>query len=155
MVKYTEILKAVNEKIKSKFPAIPILSQSDVSEKIIRPSFMTMLDNIDTENFTFDTADKECKVIIHYFASDKDKNKIENLNMIDDLEELFLENNQLEIVKSNGKKFLIGIEEAESETVDKVLNFSFDLEFSDEWIRPDNDGVGKMEDLNIKEEING
>lgn len=153
MVKYIDILKAVNTKIKNKFPSIEILSESDVSEKIVRPSFMTKLDEIEISNFMLDTADKKAKVIIYYFAKDKDKNKIENLQMIDDLNELFVENNQLEIIQSkNGKEFFIGIEEAESEIVDKVLNFSFDLEFSQDYEREDETEL--IEEIIIKEEIN-
>lgn len=153
MVEYQDILKAVNLKIKNKFPEIKILSESDVAEKIIRPSFMVKIDNASTSNFMFDTADETLTVIIYYFASDKDKNKLENLDMIKQLKRLFLRNNQIEIIQETGESFYVGVEETESEIVDKVLNFSFDLEFSQDWEQEEND-IELMEDLEYKEEIN-
>ena len=69
LVKYFAILQAVNNKLKAKFPEIKILAESDVEEKIIRPSFMTMLDNIEHEDFMNVGVDKSVKLRIYYFST--------------------------------------------------------------------------------------
>ena len=124
MVKYTDILKAINDKIKAKFPAIKIVSESDVEEKIIRPSFMVMLDGIKAEDFMSVCADKEMTARIHYFSTTAEKNKLENLKTLEDLEDLFL-NRTIEMTDFN-----ISIEDYDVNFPDKVLEYSFNIKFN-------------------------
>jgi len=145
MIKYIDILKAVNEKIQSKFPAIEILSESDVEEKIVRPSFMTTLDNIKASDFMTKSIDKNQTVRIYYFATKKDKNKIENLNMIDSLTEIFIENN---LIKINDNFNIEIYEDVEFDIVDKVLHCYFDISFNEDYERVDN--VENMEEIEMK-----
>ena len=147
MVKYTDILKAVNNKLLSKFPAIKIVSESDVAEKIIRPSFMTMIDNIKQEDFMLSSMDKDLTIRIYCFSTERDKNKIENLNMIDSLNELFVEDGQLQL-----ENFNIGIEETTADIVDKVLSYSFDISFNEDYEK-DYSNVGDMEELGLGMEV--
>ncbi len=147
MVKYTDILKAVNNKLLSKFPAIKIVSESDVAEKIIRPSFMTMIDNIKQEDFMLSSMDKDLTIRIYCFSTERDKNKIENLNMIDSLNELFVEDGQLQL-----ENFNIGIEETTADIVDKVLSYSFDISFNEDYEK-DYSNVGDMEELGLDVEV--
>ena len=152
MVKYTDILKAVNDRIKSKFPKIPILSESDVEEKIIRPSFMTTLDGIKAEDFMTRSVDKDQTVYIYYFSTKRDKNKIENLDMIDSLTELFVENNLLKIQTENYDFNIEIYNEVEFEIVDKVLQCSFELPFNEDYSRVDNAELMEEIEFNIKKE---
>lgn len=131
MVKYTDILKAINDKIKAKFPEIKIVSESDVEEKIIRPSFMVMLDGIKAEDFMSVCADKEMTARIHYFSTTAEKNKLENLKTLEDLEDLFL-NRTLEMPDFN-----ISIEDYDVNFPDKALEYSFNIKFSQDYERVD------------------
>lgn len=141
---YIKILNAVNKKLKTKF-GLPILSSSDVEEKIIRPSFMVELDNIGSNDFMAVSQDKEMTARIHYFSSHKDKNKIENLNMIDSLDKLFVKDSILKVEDG----FNLDIDsDIDVDIVDKVLQYSFDIEFSQLYDRVDN--VEMMGELNIK-----
>lgn len=147
MVKYADILKAINDKIKSKFPAVEIVSESDVEEKIIRPSFMVMLDGIKVEDFMSVCADKEMAARIHYFSTKAEKNKLENLRVLDDLEDLFL-NRTLEL-----PDFRIGIEDYDVNFPDKVLEYSFNLSFSEDYERTEiDDNTEFMQEIFIKQE---
>ncbi len=141
MIKNTDILSAINLKIKSKFTDIPILSESDVKERIVRPSFMTTLDNLKTSDFMSESLDREMTIKLYYFPTDRDKNKIELLNMIDDLYDLFLQDNIINI----DTDFAVEVEELEVEIIDKVLHCYFDLMMSEDYNREDN--TPNMEDL--------
>lgn len=143
MVKYTEIIKAINNKIKAKFPIIPIVSESDVEEKIVRPSFMTTLDGINQQDFMGNVIDKTLTIRVFYFSSTRDKNKIENLGMIDSLNEIFLEDNQIE---ANG--FRISIGETDVNIVDKVLEYNFEISFSEDYERDYSD-IGEIEEIEM------
>lgn len=141
---YIKILDAVNKKLKTRF-SLPIVSSSDVEEKIVRPSFMVELDNMGSSDFMSVSQDKKMTVRIHYFSSKKDKNKIENLNMIDSLDELFVEDSILKVEEG----FNLDIDsDIDIDIVDKVLQYSFDIEFSKLYNKVDN--VEMMGELNIK-----
>lgn len=141
---YIKILNAVNKKLKTRF-GLPILSSSDVEEKIIRPSFMVELDNMGSSDFMSASQNKEMTVRIHYFSSKKDKNKIENLSIIDSLDELFVKDSILKVEEG----FNLDIDsDIDIDIVDKVLQYSFDIEFSQLYDRVDN--VEMMGELNIK-----
>ena len=142
MVKYIDILKAINKLLEDNFSNVPILSEKDVEEKIIRPSFMVSMDNISSNNFMNAVIDKSVTIRIYYFPSNKYKYKIENLNMIDNLNELFVEN---DILKLENFNILIN-GEISTDVVQSVLNYNFDIEFSENIIR-DYSGIENMEDL--------
>jgi len=142
MVKYIDILKAINKLLEDNFSNVPILSEKDVEEKIIRPSFMVSMDNISSNNFMNAVIDKSVTIRIYYFPSNKYKYKIENLNMIDRLNELFVEN---EILKLENFSMLLS-SEISTDMVQSVLNYNFEIEFSENIIR-DYPNVEIMEDL--------
>ena len=142
MVKYIDILKAINKVLENNFSNVPILSEKDVEEKIIRPSFMVSMDNISSNNFMNAVIDKSVTIRIYYFPSNKYKYKIENLNMIDRLNELFVEN---EILKLENFSMLLS-SEISTDMVQSVLNYNFEIEFSENIIR-DYPNVEIMEDL--------
>lgn len=141
---YIKISKAVNRKLKTRF-GLPILSSGDVEEKITRPSFMVELDNMGSSDFMSVSQDKKMTVRIHYFSSNKDKNKLENLSMIDSLDELFVKDSILKVEEG----FSLDVDsDIDIDIVDKVLQYSFDIEFSELYDRVDN--VEMIGELNIK-----
>ena len=142
MVKYTDILKAVQNKLISKFPDIEIVSESDVEEKIVRPSFMVALDGIKATDFMGVCADKEMTLRVFYFSTKAENNKLENLKMLEELEDLFL-NRTL-----NLPNFSIGIEDYDVSFPDKVLEYSMDITFSQDYIIDDKE-TELMEDIQI------
>lgn len=142
MVKYIDILKSINKILEDKFSNIPILSEKDVEEKITRPSLMVSMDNVSSDNFMSNVIDKSLTIRIYYFPSSRYKYKIENLNMMDNLNELFVEN---DILKLENFNILIN-GEISTDVVQSVLNYNFDIEFSENIIR-DYSGIENMEDL--------
>lgn len=142
MVKYTDILKAVQDKLKSKFSDIEIVSESDVEEKIVRPSFMVALDGIKATDFMGVCADREMTIRIYYFSTIAEKNKLENLKKLEELEDLFL-NCTLEL-----PNFSLEIEDYDVNFPDKVLEYSMDISFSQNYEREDTT-TELMEDIQI------
>lgn len=147
MIKYTEILKVVNNKLKKHFPDIPILAEGDIKEKIIRPAFMTKLDNIGSSLFNTDIRDRSLTIIIYYFPSDRYKNKVELYSVMSELDDLFYYDSFLRL----SEEYIIPIySDISSEITDGVLNYSFEIEFSEEIIK-DYSNKENMENLEIKE----
>lgn len=146
MVKYTDIHKAIVDKLKSKFAGVEITS-NDVSEGFSRPSFFISFDNMKASDFMGEALDRELTIRIYYFSKDRDKNKIELLNMQDELNELFLQDNIVQ-VDANTK---IEIEELEFDVVDKVLHCYFDIKLSEDYERIDS--LPNMEELHVDNKI--
>ena len=144
MITYAQIVKAVNNKLKTQFPVIKI-QDVDETEGLIRPSFRTNIDQIKHSNFMNVAKDREMTIRIYYFPSDKDKNRSEILGIQDQLEDLFLNDNT--IVTDNG--VIIEIYESEFDVVDKVLHFYFDIQLSENFDRSDD--TDNMEILNYTE----
>ncbi len=144
MVTYSEIVKAINTKIKTEFADIVIQSK-DNEEGLIRPSFRTNLDGIKITNFMNVSKDREMTVRIYYFPRNKDKYRMELLSVQDQLENQFLDDNT--IVTENG--FVIEIYESEFDVVDGVLHFYFDIMLSEDFNRVDTGD--NMEDLSLKQ----
>ncbi|WIF95124.1 phage tail terminator family protein [Caminicella sporogenes] len=144
MVKYADINKAIVSKLKNKFKNIEIVS-TDMNEGIIRPSFFIDFDDMKSNDFMGEMIDREITVRIYYFSSDRYKNKIELLNMQDELNDLFMQNNIIEIDEFTK----VEIEELEFNIVDKVLHCYFNIMLSEDYDRYDND-VEIMEDLQFK-----
>jgi len=147
MIKYTDILKAINSKLKSKFPGVPIVSESDVKEKIVRPSFMTALDNMKASDFMGNSMDREMTARIYFFPTDRDVNKIENLETLDSLNEIFAQGGTIEISEDCIIE-LYG--ENEIDIVDKVLQYEVDIVVNDDYdTTPDTGSTENMEDIEI------
>lgn len=151
MITYTEIVKAINNKIKTQFPKIKFNSNDtdvgveagDVKTKLIRPSFRVSLDGIKSSNFMNLAKDRKMTVRIYYFPSKKDKYRIEMLDIQDKLETVFVEDNI--IITENGNK--IEIYETEFDTIDGVLHFYFKIQLYEDLNKLD-DGEN-MEEINI------
>ncbi|MHC1723046.1 MAG: DUF6838 family protein [Aminipila sp.] len=147
MVTYEEIYKAVVKKIKFQFPTIKI-SPSDDEEGIKRPSFRIYFDNIKSSNFMNTAHDRSIPVRILFFPSDRKKYKLEVISILSQLEELFLIDN----IITTESGFIIETHECESETVDGVLHFTFDLELYEDLIITDDREL--MGDIELQENVN-
>lgn len=131
IVKYTEIHKSITNRLQTKYPDISYNSQRDITEGFDRPSFFIDLDNIKSSDFMLEARDHSNTVRIYYFSESKDNNKIELLNMQDDLNELFIENNLITV----NKDIKFEVEELEFNVVDKVLHCYFDIRISENYPR--------------------
>lgn len=141
LVKYTEIHKAIVEKLNS--TGIDTTGK-DVSEGFDRPSFFMSFDNVKASDFMREALDREITVRIYYFSTTVDNNKIELLNMQDKLNEIFLEDN---LVKVN-EYMNIEVDELEFNVIDKVLHCYFDIRLCENYNRVDDRPY--MEELQIE-----
>lgn len=147
MVTYSEIIAAINTKIENSFADVEIQSP-DSEEGLIRPSFRTNSDNVNTSNFMNEAKDSEITIRIYYFPSDSKKHRTELLSVQNKLEDTFLVENT--IVTETG--FVIEIYESEINVVDGVLHFYFDIMFSEDFNRVD---TGEsMDNLEYKQKQN-
>ena len=142
IVKYKKIHESIVERIQEKFPKI--VFSTDIEKGITRPSFFIDLDNIKSGDFMNEARDTDITVRLYYFTSQKDNNKIEILEMQDDLTGLFLDNNLIRV--DNDMYF--EIEELDLSIVDKVLHCYFDIRISENYNRVDDGEV--MEELEYK-----
>lgn len=145
MVTYVEIIKAINNKIKNKITGVEF-EPTDSKEGLIRPSFRTNIDNIKVSNFMNFAKDREMTVRIYYFSTNKDKYRLELLDIQDKLEDIFLTENT--IVTESG--FIIEIYECQFDVVDGVLHFYFDIMLNEDIDRTDESQNELMEVLNYK-----
>ena len=137
MIKLSQILKAVNTKLKETFPKIEIDSK-DLSEKFNRPSFRTELDGLKT---TF--KERNFTIRIYFFTTLPGKGREERLKISDEIENAFLGTLWV------NETFAIPVDEIEfEETEDGVLIASFDS-LSMEEIENDIDGE-MMEELEYR-----
>lgn len=118
-MKLTEIKKAISQTLKSSFPTVEVFSP-DVQEGFKRPSFFIKLLPITREKEGKYHYFRKVTVIIQYFS--KNETEAENLKMQDQLEEVFGQ-----VLKVNDRT--ITIDEIESEIIDKVLHFQFDISY--------------------------
>lgn len=138
-----DIHKAIVRRIKTKFPSI--VFSKDIEKGITRPSFFIDLDNIKASDFMREARDTSLTVRIYYFSSKTDENKVELLNMYDDLVELFLNDNLVNV--DENVKF--EIDELDINIIDKVLHCYFDVMICQDYNRIDSNPY--MEELNIRE----
>ena len=121
MITYKDIKKAVNTLLKSGFNIE--INSNDVKEGFNRPSFFVSFDNLGRSS-TVEQVEKSFTIRINYFPSDRNDYSIELLDVQERLENLF-------DLKLSVKDRHFNIIEASSVTTDGVLEFSFDIEFSD------------------------
>ena len=82
MIKLSQILKAVNTKLKETFPKIEIDSK-DLSEKFNRPSFRTELDGLKTSAFMTTFKERNFTIRIYFFTTLPGKGREERLKISD------------------------------------------------------------------------
>jgi hypothetical protein len=148
LIKYSQIITAVNSKLKAKFPLITIQAADD-GEGLTRPSFRTSDDNTSPSNFMNVSKDTEMTIRVYFFPTNKVSYRIEILDMQNDLENLFLDDNTLVI--DAGKGQVIEIQDVTFDVVDGVLHFYFDISFSENFEKTDTGEL--METLELAEKL--
>ena len=120
MIKLSQILKAVNTKLKETFPKIEIDSK-DLSEAFNRPSFRTELDRLKTSAFMTTFKERHFTIRIYFFNSVIGKGREERLKVSEAIENAFLGSLKINDI------FIIPVDEITfEETDDGVLIASFD-----------------------------
>lgn len=124
MITLLEINKAINSKIENAllstdFKNVKIVAQ-DLAEPVIRPCIKVEIESCKSSRLAY-FKEKSLICRIYYFASDRNKYKIENAKMGDILENAFLDDLKVK------EGFLIPIDEVELYVTDTVLVCSFDL----------------------------
>ena len=135
-------LKDLNEVLETKFPNVKLVSHQ-AKEPVIRPSFVTILgNNIKIDEIGTLRRRYSVPIDLIYFSSDKNHNKIENLDMIESLKSILN-------IRLNGSKY--EIIEPEFDIVDEVLHSTFSLS----WLSdsPEDQSVPSymMEELYVRE----
>lgn len=85
MISIETINADIIAQIKAAFPAIPFPAQEDI-EKITRPAFKLILDEIKSERYSSGSVKRIYPVELVYFAADKQRPKIECLGIYEQLE---------------------------------------------------------------------
>lgn len=120
MIKLSELLKAVNTRLKETFPNIAVDSK-DLSEKFNRPSFRTELDGLKTSAFMTTYKERHFTIRIYFFNSVVGKGRLERLEISEKIEDAFL--GSLKVTDD----FIIPVDDIDfDETDDGVLIASFD-----------------------------
>lgn len=145
MVKFEKILSSIILKLETKIPGIDVQSQ-DIEEGFSRPSFFVELDNIKIDDFMKNLQEKNITARIIYFPSDKKKNQVELLQMMDSLNDCFLVDNVLKLDEDTTTQ----IETINIEEVDNVLHLDFDIYLAEMYIRDIIEEM--MEELNLEQE---
>ncbi|WP_099192218.1 phage tail terminator family protein [Tepidibacter mesophilus] len=147
MIKNSDIYKCVVQRLEIKYANTKITTP-DKKEGLIRPSFLLKLDTDNSSDFMNDAKDKNMTVRIYYFSKDRNENYLENMDIQDELEELFL--NQ-KLYLNDGS--VLNILRLEFDTVDKVLHCSFELMLTDKYEKVDNTPIVENLDLQLEVEV--
>jgi len=118
-----DLITVINTTLENKFPSINLLS-TDIEEGFKRPAFFVDIDNHNKSMLGEVLKDVNLTVRIYYFSSNKSKNRIEVIDMMENLKDLFLTT-----LKIN-EDFYIPIDEVNSTiTEEKVLVVDFDIRY--------------------------
>lgn len=123
MITLQDIFKAVNALIKTKYPDIDV-TDSDVKEGFKRPSFFTTVDEVSKTDYLHNFR-RTMTLIVYYFPESRYSYKIDILEKIQGLEEIF---NKSISVKD---RVIHLVDDIESDIVDGVLTMRVDLEYYD------------------------
>ncbi len=148
MISLLQINTAINNMIQNalidtEFSNVPIVAE-DVTEPIERPSIKIQLDNNRTGKFNSCNKERTLTVRVYFFAKDRNKYKLDNLEMQDIIENAFLE--EVKVTDT----FYIPITEDGVDCIvtDSVLQCSFDLYSIEEIVDPE--VYEPMEELNLE-----
>jgi len=148
MTKYKDILVALVKRLEILPGGIEVETQ-DVEEGFSRPSFFIELDNIKVNDFMKTSKIRDLTVRIIYFPTDKHINQVELLDMQELLEELFIEDNYVEILPETEEReaVMVEVNNAKFNKNKDILQFQFDIDLDEYYVRENN--YEKMENLEI------
>lgn len=114
------IAATINDMLAGVLPTVPIQS-TDISEGFERPSLFVEFGDVLTEKFGGRSRERTVPVTIYYFPSNRNKNKLELLEVQETLEATFIGSLSLK------DGLAVTVTEISSIKVDGVLQSSFDL----------------------------
>ena len=143
MISLKEIMKSINKQISNKLEID--VDSKNLEEEFTRPSVRTSIDNLKTSAFMQTMKERNFIVRIYYFSKNREKNKIELLEIQEKLEEAFFSHLKIK------EAFFIYIEEIEFNVTDGILIGEFDVMTLEDIVN-DMD-LENMEELEIKTEV--
>ena len=143
MISLKEVMLAINRKINESLQMN--VDSKNLEEEFERPSVRTSIDNLKTSAFMQSMKERNFIVRIYYFSKNREKNKIELLEIQEKLEEAFFSH-----LKIKGA-FFIYIDEITFNESDGILIAEFEV-MTLEDIKNDLD-LENMEELEIKSKV--
>lgn len=143
MISLKEIMLAINKKINESLQMN--VDSKNLEEEFERPSVRTSIDNLKTSAFMQSMKERNFIVRIYYFSKNREKNKIELLEIQEKLEEAFFSH-----LKIKGA-FFIYIDEIVFNVSDGILIGEFEVRTLEEILNDIN--AENMEELEIKTKV--
>ena len=130
MTTLVEILKSVIRKLKTGCPGIRIYSK-DIEEGFKRPCFFVDLSNIKENDSMGAVLEKNIKVRIRFFPTDPKVNQFEILEMLDELNKIFLYERTIFVSET----MAFECSSVEKDIIKKVLHYDFKIFIAEEYER--------------------
>lgn len=143
MISLKEVMLAINRKINESLQMN--VDSKNLEEEFERPSVRTSIDNLKTSVFMQSMKERNFIVRIYYFSKNREKNKIELLEIQEKLEEAFFSH-----LKIKGA-FFIYIDEIIFNVTDGILIGEFEVRTLEEILNDIN--TENMEELEIKTKV--
>ena len=143
MISLKEIMLAINKKINESLQMN--IDSKNLEEEFERPSVRTAIDNLKTSAFMQSMKERNFIVRLYYFSKNREKNKIELLEIQEKLEEAFFSH-----LKIKGA-FFIYIDEIIFNVTDGILIGEFEVRTLEEILNDIN--TENMEELEIKTKV--
>ena len=143
MISLKEVMLAINRKINESLQMN--VDSKNLEEEFERPSVRTSIDNLKTSAFMQSMKERNFIVRIYYFSKNREKNKIELLEIQEKLEEAFFSH-----LKIKGA-FFIYIDEIIFNVTDEILIGEFEVRTLEEILNDIN--TENMEELEIKTKV--
>ena len=143
MISLKEVMLAINRKINESLQMN--VDSKNLEEEFQRPSVRTSIDNLKTSAFMQSMKERNFIVRIYYFSKNREKNKIELLEIQEKLEEAFFSH-----LKIKGA-FFIYIDEIVFNVSDGILIGEFEVMTLEGIINDIN--AENMEELEIKTKV--
>lgn len=143
MISLKEVMLAINRKINESLQMN--VDSKNLEEEFERPSVRTSIDNLKTSAFMQSMKERNFIVRIYYFSKNREKNKIELLEIQEKLEEAFFSH-----LKIKGA-FFIYIDEIVFNVSDGILIGEFEVRTLEEILNDIN--TENMEELEIKTKV--
>ena len=143
MISLKEVMLAINRKINESLQMN--VDSKNLEEEFERPSVRTSIDNLKTSAFMQSMKERNFIVRIYYFSKNREKNKIELLEIQEKMEEAFFSH-----LKIKGA-FFIYIDEIIFNITDGILIGEFEVRTLEEILNDIN--AENMEELEIKTKV--
>lgn len=143
MISLKDVMLAINRKINESLQMN--VDSKNLEEEFERPSVRTSIDNLKTSAFMQSMKERNFIVRIYYFSKNREKNKIELLEIQEKLEEAFFSH-----LKIKGA-FFIYIDEIIFNVTDEILIGEFEVRTLEEILNDIN--TENMEELEIKTKV--